>query len=75
MSTNLTVFLVGVPAVVFWLYGIWKGVMFPLQWKPGHIWARRGSAPVYFWVTSAFWGVLALGFLIMPLLSWTGLRS
>jgi hypothetical protein len=71
MSTNLVCFLFGIPATLFWLRGVKKGIM--LGRLTG--WVRRDIEPATFWFATAFYGSVALGFLIGPILSWLGIRD
>ena len=71
MSTNLACFLVGLALVPVWLTGLKRGIMVGLVFGL----VRRVQAPARFWYASAFYGALALGFLVFPLLTWLGLRS
>jgi hypothetical protein len=82
MSTNLVCFCFGIAATAFWLLGLKRGVSFPILGFPvrGMPLGLRGgmvhrhTSPGYFWATHLFYGIFALGLLLMPMLSWAGLR-
>ena len=71
MSTNLTCFLFGIPFSIIWAYGLKRGMMAGRKTR----WVRRTEEPITFWVMASFYGSIALGFLIAPVLSWLGLRG
>ncbi|TSJ74491.1 hypothetical protein [Rariglobus hedericola] len=71
MSTNLACFLFGIPVTVLWAFGIKKGIMYGARNR----WIRRNNEPFLFWFMTAFSGSVALGLLVAPILSWTGLRE
>ena len=82
MSTNLVCFCFGIVATSFWLLGLKKGVSFPILGIPakGLPLGLRGGmvhrhiSPLYFWFTHLFYGIFAWGLLVMPVLTWAGLR-
>jgi hypothetical protein len=80
MSTDLLCFIVGVILTALWLRGIGKGVMLrigrrPLSeltpWSPL---VRKSDRPVHFWVSTVAVSIFPLGFLLLPVLTWLGLR-
>lgn len=71
VSSNLTCFLFGLPATFFWIMGIQKGIMLGLYTR----WVRRSFDPTLFWIFALFYGSIALGLWIAPILSWLGLRE
>ena len=75
MSTELTCFLFGTVATAFWGLGIAKGVAPRLVWSSAPFLVRKAESPVRYWIAVAFWGCLALGFLVLPVLAWLGLRG
>ncbi len=77
MSTELACFVLGIAATAFWLNGIRHGVM--LGWKnllfaSGTGLIHRSADAMGFWIATAVVGCLALGLLILPVLSWIGVR-
>lgn len=70
MSTNLACFLFGIPATFFWLLGLKRGVM---QGRTRLV--RRNEDPFLFWIIAVFWGSIAVGLWVAPILSWVGLRE
>ena len=70
MSTNLTCFVLGIPLTLAWFALVKKGFVF----SPSLRKLYRDEDPVPYWIITVFYGVIFLGFLIMPVLHWTGLR-
>ena len=77
MNVELACFLLGLAATGFWLSGLRQGVM--LGWKnllfaSGTGLIRRSADAAAFWIATVVVGCLALGLLILTVLSWIGLR-
>jgi hypothetical protein len=69
MSTETACFLFGIATTFLWVKGLKKGIMI------GRIrWVRRDEDTFMFWLHAAFAGSVALGLLIMPMLTWAGFR-
>jgi hypothetical protein len=75
MNSQLACFLVGVVTTIFWLIGIKRGTMLGIFNHWGKWSIRREDEPAAFWVQMAFAGVMALAFLILPVLFWLGWRK
>jgi hypothetical protein len=71
MSTNLICFLFGIPATLLWVRGVTKGVTYGSNSR----WVRRDDDPLRFWFFTLWWGDIALGLVVTPVLSWLGLRE
>ena len=71
MSTELTCFILGIPASLIWWTGMKKGLMV----GPNARRVLKDFDPVVFWILAAWWGMIAIGLLVAPILSWLGLRS
>jgi hypothetical protein len=80
MGTDLLCFIVGVVLTALWLRGIGRGAMLRIGRRPlsdQSPWSplvRKSARAVHFWVSTATASVLPLGFLILPVLTWLGLR-
>jgi hypothetical protein len=80
MNPNLLCFIVGVILTALWLRGLGKGVMLRIGRRPlsdQSAWSplvRKSVRPVHFWVSTVAVSVFPLGFLILPILTWLGLR-
>jgi len=70
MSPNLTCFVLGIPLTFVWLAMLRKGITLGRNFTKIH----REDDPVLYWFSTAFYGMIVLGFLVMPALHWTGLR-
>jgi len=71
MSTEAVCFLFGIPALGYCILTFKKG------WIAGR-WGRkvqRDEDPVAYWFSWVFTSAVALGLIIMPILSWLGLRE
>ena len=68
--------MLGVALTALWTVGVSRGVMpGPGIYWPGKWIARRESSPVVFWVQAAVTGSIAFAILVVPVLSWVGLRG
>jgi hypothetical protein len=74
MSTNLAVFLFGIPLMAFWLAGLRNGVMLRFFSGVCPVLIRRSNSPVHYWIAAAFWGIYPAGFILLPLMAWAGWR-
>ena len=81
MSSDLLCFIVGVILTSLWLRGIGRGVMLrigrrplsdPTPYTP---FIRKSARPVHFWISTVAVSIFPLGFLILPVLHWLGLRQ
>ncbi|MBK8478129.1 MAG: hypothetical protein IPL39_18030 [Opitutaceae bacterium] len=70
MSTDLTCFVLGIPLIIIWVVMMRKGVAVGSRLRKVY----REEDPIGFWLWTGYVGMLALGFTIMPVLHWTGLR-
>jgi len=70
MSTNLTCFVFGIPLTIIWAVMLRRGIALGRNLRKIH----RDEDPFSFWILTGFQGLIALGFLITPVLSWAGLR-
>lgn len=78
MSTDLICFLTGVGAAALWAAGIKRGVMLGRNSVGGvkpQLLVRRESSPTGFWTAVAIVGCVAAAMVVLPILSWMGLRS
>jgi len=71
MSANLVCLLIGLAATLLWMRGVWRGVMIGLIFG----WVRRADSPLRFWLCAIVYGAIVCGFIIAPMLAWSGLRS
>jgi len=71
MRNDIACFLFGIPAVIFWTIGLRKGVMFGRSSR----WIRKDIEPEVFWPFAVFYGAIALGLLVYPILIWLGIRE
>jgi len=61
--------------IALWFFGVKSGVMVRGNFSPGRSrFLNRSVSPVRFWLTTVAWGSLALALLILPVLSWLGIR-
>lgn len=70
MSTNLTCFVFGIPLTLAWFALFKKGFVFGPNLRKLY----RDEDPIPYWIITVLYGVIFLGFLIMPVLDWLGLR-
>lgn len=71
MSNELTCFIFGIPALLLWCVAIKKGIMVAGFGKR----VRRDDDPLMFWFTALILGGIAGGLVVMPVLTWLGLRG
>jgi hypothetical protein len=76
MNTNLFCFVGGIVMTALWLFGIKRGVIMRMQfapWRTASI--GRLGRPIRYWFLTVVWGCLSLALLVLPVLSWLGLRG
>ncbi len=77
MSAEMLCFLLGSVATVLWFRGIWMGVMpgwKTLLFASGTGLVRRSADGLGYWIATAVVGCLVFGLLVIPVITWVGLR-